>query len=85
MLPEHLEAMRGLKRKEEVVDVLELLPDAEVSPTTIEARLRLHTAYCRPSAPEVLVVWTFHMMRCVCRWCGGHLPRMLTRLRSTST
>lgn len=43
MLPEHLEAMRGLKKKDDVVDVLELLPDAELSPTSIEARLPLCT------------------------------------------
>lgn len=36
VLPEHLELMRGKKKKEEVVDVLELLPDAEVSSTSIE-------------------------------------------------
>lgn len=41
ILPEHLEVMRGLKKKEEVIDVLELLPDAEVSPTTIEVRCSL--------------------------------------------
>ena len=36
MLPEHLERLRAAKKKEELVDVLELLPDATSGPTSLE-------------------------------------------------
>jgi hypothetical protein len=51
VLPEHLEAMRGLKKKEELVDVLELLPDAEVSSSSIEVHLSL--LHSVPEAQEL--------------------------------
>lgn len=80
VMPEHLAALRSLKKKEELVSALELLDGPDTTATTIEACPAAHCCHLNESAAHP-GLWVLHNVArssstvdtslCACLWEGS--------------